>query len=168
MVGFDARTWADQGSNGMAYATLPNIQNCWETSWTTATASHAVMTNFTGGALGMAQDPSQVQSQTAAFLADFDKIYPGAAATATRDASGKYRASMMSWPRNPWSQASYTCYRPGQFTSIAGNEGKPVGNVYFAGEHCDSFYDQQGFMEGALSSGIATSAAILAAAKKAA
>ena len=75
---------------------------------------------------------------------------------------------MMSWPRNPWAQASYTCYRPGQFTSIAGNEGKPVGNVYFAGEHCDSFYNQQGFMEGALSSGLDTSAAILAAAKKAA
>jgi monoamine oxidase len=64
--------------------------------------------------------------------------------------------------------ASYTCYRPGQFTSIAGNEGKPVGNLYFAGEHCDSFYDQQGFMEGALNSGVATAAAILAAAKKAA
>jgi monoamine oxidase len=169
MVGFDARIWADQGSNGMAYATLPNVQNCWETSWTTATASHSVMTNFTGGALGMSQDPSQVQAQTAAFLGDLDKIYPGSAGTATRDStSGNYRAVMMSWPRNPWAQASYTCYRPGQFTGIAGNEGKPVGNVYFAGEHCDSFYNQQGFMEGALSSGLITSAAILAAARKAA
>jgi monoamine oxidase len=77
----------------------------------------------------VAQDPSLVQAQTAAFLADFDKIYPGASTTASREASGKYRASMMSWPRNPWSQASYTCYRPGQFTGIAGNEGKPVGNL---------------------------------------
>jgi monoamine oxidase len=49
-----------------------------------------------------------------------------------------------------------------------GNEGKSVGNLYFAGEHCDSFYDQQGFMEGALNSGIATAAALLAAARKAA
>jgi monoamine oxidase len=168
MVGFDGRPWAALGCNGMAYGTLPNLQNCWETSWTTATSSHAVMTNFTGGDLGASQDPSKLQAQTAAFLADFEKVFPGGSAQATRDAKGNYHATMMAWPKNPWSNASYTCYRPGQFTSIAGNEGKPIGNVYFAGEHCDSFYNQQGFMEGALSSGISTAAVLLAAASKAA
>lgn len=165
MVGFDARPWAAQGNDGMTYATLPNLQNAWETSWTTATPTRAVITNYTGGQLGASQDPAKIQAQTAAFLADFEKVFPGATAAASRDSSGNYRAQMMAWPKNPWSRASYTCYLPGQFTSIAGNEGKPVGNLYFAGEHCDSFYDQQGFMEGALNSGIATAAAILAAAK---
>jgi monoamine oxidase len=168
MVGFDGRPWAAAGNNGMTYATLPNLQNCWETSWTTATAAHAVMTNFTGGQLGASQDPAKLQAETAAFLADFENVFPGGSALASRDAKGNYLASMMAWPKNPWSRGSYTCYRPGQFTTIAGNEGKPIGNLYFAGEHCDSFYDQQGFMEGALSSGIATAAAILAVAKKAA
>jgi monoamine oxidase len=168
MVGFNGRPWASAGNNGMTYATLANLQNCWETSWTTATASSAVMTNFTGGALGASQDPSKLQAQTAAFLSDFEKVIPGASSVATRDGKGNLHATMMAWPQNPWSRASYTCYRPGQFTSIAGNEGKPVGNLYFAGEHCDSFYDQQGFMEGALNSGMATAAAILAAAQKAA
>ncbi len=167
MVGFSARPWAAQGNNGMLYATLPNIQNSWETSWTTSTATRAVITNFTGGALGLSQDPAKLQAQTAAFVSDLEKVIPGAAAAATRDASGNYKAQMMSWPKNQWSQASYTCYRPGQFTSIAGNEGKPIGNLYFAGEHCDSFYDQQGFMEGALISGQNASAAILGAARKA-
>jgi monoamine oxidase len=162
MVGFNARPWAAQGCNGMVYTTLSNIQNCWETSWTTSTATSAVITNFTGGTLGTTQDPSKVQAQTSAFLADFDKVFPGGAAAATKDATGNYKAVMFSWPKNPWSLASYTCYRPGQFTSIAGNEGKPIGNLYFAGEHCDSFYDQQGFMEGALNSGTATAAALLA------
>jgi monoamine oxidase len=162
MVGFDGRPWAAQGSNGMTYATLSNIQNCWETSWTTSSSSHAVITNFTGGALGASQDPSKLQSQTAAFLTDFETVYPGASALASRDASGNVRASMMAWPKNPWSKASYTCYRPGQFTSIAGNEGKAVGSLYFAGEHCDSFYSQQGFMEGAILSGLANASAILA------
>lgn len=164
MVGFDGRPWAAQGSMGMTYATLPNIQNCWETSWTTSTSSHAVMTNFTGGALGAAQDPAQLQAQTAGFLSDFDTVYPGASSLASRDSNGKYKALMMAWPKNPWTKGSYTCYRPGQFTGIAGNEGKPVGNLYFAGEHCDSFYNQQGFMEGALSSGLTNAAAILATA----
>jgi monoamine oxidase len=165
MVGFSGRPWAAAGNNGMVYATLANIQNCWETSWTTSTPTSAVITNFTGGPLGAAQNPSKIQSQTAAFLADYNTVFPGAAAQATVDSKGKYLASMMAWPQNPWSLGSYTCYAPGQFTSIAGNEGKPVGNLYFAGEHCDSFYSQQGFMEGALISGTATAAAILAANK---
>jgi monoamine oxidase len=168
MVGFAGRPWAQQGSQGMTYATLPNLQNCWETSWTTATPTSAVMTNFTGGNLGAAQDPAKLQAQTAAFLADFDKVYPGASAQVARDGKGNVVASMTAWPKNPWSLGSYTCYKPGQFTSIAGNEPKPVGNLYFAGEHCDSFYNQQGFMEGALTSGIATAASLLALVKKAA
>ena len=89
----------------------------------------------------------------------------GAAAAATRDASGNYVQSMTAWPRIPTALGSYTCYRPGQFTSIAGTEGTPIGHLYFAGEHCNSFYDQQGFMEGAIHSGADTSAAILSAAR---
>jgi monoamine oxidase len=167
MVGFNGRPWATAGNNGMVYATLPNIQNCWETSWTTSTPSSAVITNFTGGILGASQDPTKIQAQTAAFIADYNTVFPGAGATASMDGKN-YHSYMMAWPKNQWSQASYTCYRPGQFTSIAGNEGKPIGNLYFAGEHCDSFYDQQGFMEGALNSGTATAAALLAALQKAA
>ena len=133
---------------------------------TTSTPGSAVITNFTGGALGNSQDPAQLQGQTEAFLTDFNTVYPGAAAFAKRDASGKVIAQMLAWPKNPWAQGSYTCYGPGQFTGIAGNEGKPIGKLYFAGEHCDSFYNQQGFMEGALTSGINTSAAMLNAAQK--
>jgi hypothetical protein len=53
------------------------------------------------------------------------------------------------WPCNSFSKGSYTCYRPGQFTSIADNEGTPVANLYFADEHASSFYEWQAFMEGA-------------------
>jgi monoamine oxidase len=165
MVGFSARPWAAQGNNGMVYATLPNLQNSWETSWTTSTSSTAVVTNFTGGALGASQDPSRAQAQTAAFVADLDTVVPGAAAAASRDASGNYVQSMTAWPRVPTALGSYSCYRPGQFTSIAGTEATPIGRLYFAGEHCNSFYDQQGFMEGAIHSGADTSAAILGAAR---
>jgi hypothetical protein len=37
---------------------------------------------------------------------------------------------------------------------IAGLEGTPAGNLFFAGEHTNSFYEWQGFMEGAALSGI--------------
>jgi monoamine oxidase len=54
---------------------------------------------------------------------------------------------------------------PGRFTTMAGLEVLPVGNVFFAGEHANSFYDWQGFMEGAALSGIDVGAAILKTAK---
>lgn len=57
-------------------------------------------------------------------------------------------------------KGSYTCYLPGQFTTIAGNEGKSVGNLHFAGEHANSFYEWQGFMEGAVLSGLDAAAAV--------
>jgi monoamine oxidase len=103
-----------------------------------------------------------VQSQVSAFLNDLDVVFPGAKAAATKLPGNKYRAHLEHWPSNPNSLGSYTCYLPGQFTSIAGNEGKSVDNLYFAGEHTNSFYEWQGFMEGACLSGIDAADAILA------
>ena len=62
-------------------------------------------------------------------------------------------------------KGSYTCYKPGQFTTMAGLEGLSVGNLFFAGEHANSFYEWQGFMEGAALSGIAAAQSILTTAK---
>ena len=56
--------------------------------------------------------------------------------------------------RFPWTKGSYSCYKPGQWTTIAGAEGLPVGNLFFAGEHCS--YDFQGYMNGAAQSGADT------------
>ena len=75
-------------------------------------------------------------------------------------------AHLEHWPSNPLALGSYTCYKTGQFTSIAGLEGQAVGNLHFAGEHTDSFYNWQGFMEGAALSGLAVASTILRAAKK--
>jgi monoamine oxidase len=58
-------------------------------------------------------------------------------------------------------KGSYTCNHPGYFTTIADNEGTPVGNLHFAGEHTNSFYEYQGFMEGAALSGIRAAREIL-------
>jgi monoamine oxidase len=78
---------------------------------------------------------------------------------------GQYLAHLEHWPSNRLMKGSYTCYKPGQFTTIAGLEGLPVGNLLFAGEHANSFYEWQGFMEGAALSGIAAAQSIFATAK---
>ena len=87
-------------------------------------------------------------------------------AAALRRTNGTIVAHLEHWPSNPLTLGSYTCYLPGQFTTIAGLEGLPVDNLYFAGEHANSFYDWQGFMEGAALSGIDVATAILRAARR--
>lgn len=163
MVGFGARPWfALHDSIGASYSDLVNHQTTWETNPVNAAARRAVLTDYSGGTRGASLRPSRVQTEASNFLADLDRVYPGAAAAATRNVRGNLLAHLEHWPSNPLSRGSYTCYRPGQFTTIAGNEGKPIGNLFFAGEHANSFYEWQGFMEGACLSGIAAAAQVLA------
>jgi monoamine oxidase len=106
-------------------------------------------------------NPGAVQLEASQFLADLNFVFPGAYAAARR-IEGNVVAHLEHWPSNPLTRGSYTCYLPGQFTTICGNEAKPVGNLFFAGEHANSFYVWQGFMEGALLSGIDAAGQVLA------
>jgi monoamine oxidase len=160
MIGFNGPVWAEQGCDGGTYSDLPNHQTTWETNPANATTARAVLTDYASGVRGLRMDPTKVQLEAERFLADLDKVLPGSKAKATK-AGGKYVAHLEHWPSNPLSRGSYTCYTPGQFTTIADNEGTAVGNVHFAGEHTNSFYEWQGFMEGALLSGIDAAAGVL-------
>ena len=60
--------------------------------------------------------------------------------------------------KSPFFNASYSYYRTGSYTSFAGHEGVPQGNIYFCGEHTSQ--DFQGFMEGGASTGQETARAI--------
>ncbi len=82
-----------------------------------------------------------------------ERAFPGA--TAARNG----KVSRFHWPTFPWTKASYACYKPGQWTTIAGAESVPVGNMFFAGEHCS--YDFQGYMNGAAQSGADTAKLIM-------
>ena len=118
------------------------------------------MTDYSGGVRGKNLKPSRTQEEAEKFLTDCEKVIPGVKAAAMRNSQG-YVARMEHWPSNPLTRGSYTSYTPGQFTTICGNEGKPVGNLFFAGEHTNSFYAWQGFMEGALLSGLTAAAEVL-------
>lgn len=162
MIGFNGPFWAELGGNGTSYSDLANHQTTWETNPSKATTEHAILTDYSGGVRGKNLNPTKVQTEAAKFLADCDRVMPGALANATK-VGGNYLAHLEHWPSNPLSRGSYTCYLPGQFTTIADNERKPIGNLHFAGEHASSFYIWQGFMEGALLSGIDAANEILAA-----
>lgn len=160
MVGFNSRPWVALGSDGSSYSDLSNHQNTWETNPQNATNNRAVLTDYSGGNRGKNINPNQVQQETGSFLNDLNRVFPGTLKAATRNGNN-FLVHLEHWPSNPLFQGSYTCNHPGYFTTIAGNEGKPFKNIYFAGEHANSFYEWQGFMEGAALSGIDAAKRIL-------
>jgi monoamine oxidase len=150
MLSFQARPWIQLDSNGHSYSNLANHRVSWQMQ---STPDSTVMANCLGGKSDAALHPHQFQREADCFLKDLNQIYPGAIAAASRNINNELMAHLEHWPSNSFSKGSYACYKPGQFTSIAGNEGKPIDNLYFIGEHTNSFYEWQGFMEGAALSG---------------
>jgi monoamine oxidase len=163
MIGFNGPMWLSLGSDGQSFSDLANHQNTWETNPIRATSAHAVLTDYSGGDRGARLDPRRVQTEATRFLGDLDKVYPGALAAATRGAKGSFLAHLEHWPSNPLTKGAYTCNLPGYFTAIADNEQKPVGNLFFAGEHTSSFYEWQGYMEGGVVSGLRAADEVLRA-----
>jgi monoamine oxidase len=159
MVGFKGPYWLDLGSNGGSYSDLANHQTTWETNPSLATTARAILTDYSGGVRG--KNLGSVQVEAAKFLTDLEKVFPGAGANVAKQGNN-ILAYLEHWPSNPLTRGSYTCYLPGQFTSLGENEGRQVGNLHFAGEHANSFYIWQGFMEGALLSGLDAASQILA------
>jgi monoamine oxidase len=84
-----------------------------------------------------------------------DAVFPGIEARFTG------RVKRFHWASVPYALGSYSCYLVGQYTTIAGAEGRRVGNLFFAGEHCSTAY--QGFMNGGAETGRIAARAIAVA-----
>jgi monoamine oxidase len=162
-VGFNGRFWAGLDTSAETWSDLPNHQLTWEVNPSQATDKHAVIVDYSGGTRGANLNPDKVQQETLLWLTDLEKILPGALAAATRTDKKTFLAHLQHWPSDPLTKGSYTCNQPGYFTTILGNEAASVGNVFFAGEHTDFFYEWQGFMEGGAKSGIRAAQEVLAA-----
>lgn len=155
MLGFRGRPWWERnGSNGASYSDLPDHQSTWETNPSLGrNGERGVLTDYSGGARGERLDPARLQTEAEAFLGSLEQVYPGSAALARRDNRGRLLAHLENWTRLPLFKGAYSNNQPGYFTTIEGLYAQPAGNIHFAGEHTDSFYSYQGFMEGALLSG---------------
>ena len=164
MIGFSGRPWRNLGGNGTTYSNLPNLQTTWETNPHTGLDTRGILTDYSSGPRGAALNTRRVQREAFHFLHDLQLVYPGALGAAAL-VNGQYLVHLEHWPSHPLTKGSYTCYKPGQFTTMAGWEGASAGNLLFAGEHANSFYEWQGFMEGAALSGLAAARSIAAMAK---
>jgi monoamine oxidase len=142
-LGFNSRPWRAEGYTGYIFSDQP-VQSGWDGSQLQP-GNKGAYTVYVGGDEGMRMGTGTPQSQVSRYLPVLEAAWPAV--------RGQYngRVERMHWPTHPHTLASYACYKPGQFSTIAGAEGKPVGNLYFAGEHCSAWY--QGFMNGAAETG---------------
>jgi monoamine oxidase len=153
LVGFRTRPWEKLGYSGATY-TDELFQLAWANSLLQPGTAGG-LTLYSGGKLAHDVGQGTAADVAARLMRGVERAYPGA----TRERNGK--VSRFHWPTFPWTKGSYSCYKPGQWTTIAGAEGLPVGNLFFAGEHCS--YDFQGYMNGAAQSGADTARAVMGA-----
>ena len=143
MIGFNQRVWRNYNYSGYLFSDGA-IQTGWDNSQL-QNGNKGGYTVFQGGSAGNNLGSGTAQTQLNNFLPQLETLWHGC--------NAKYNGNVvrMHWPTYQYTMASYACYRPGQFTTIAGAEKKRVGNIFFAGEHCS--LDYQGYMNGAAETG---------------
>jgi monoamine oxidase len=152
IAGFSGRPWEKAHSTGYTFTDL-EFQCCWETS-RGQPGSHAILTNFAGGNLGQHLNEGELQDRASTFVSQIERIYPGTAEAFTKKAIRQH------WPSSPFVLGSYTCFKPGQYSTLSESIATPVGNLFFAGEHTSAEFN--GYMEGAAESGERAAKEVLA------
>jgi monoamine oxidase len=154
---FTTRHWAQTGpwpgvSNGSSYADT-GYQASWEAT-RAQPGSRGILVGYTGGSVTdtFTSDKAFATAANAAVHADavttlvqLDLVFPGLTSRWNGNA-------ILSLPKKSrFFRASYSFYRPGQYTTFAGYEAVRQGGVLFCGEHTS--IDFQGFMEGGAAEG---------------
>lgn len=137
------RLWRDTGCNGEIR--LPS--RMFQTSWDATRAqpgTAGILAFWSDGRQAAADVGLADQDRVRACLADAEAILPGLGA------SWNGIATVDAWGKSPWSLGSYSYYRPGYQTTLAGIEKEPEGHCFFAGEHT---WAENGYLNAAVASG---------------
>lgn len=143
MLGMKRRLWREQGHSGNIFSDEA-FQLAWDNSRLQPGEAGGI-TCYSGGNACDELKNGNPGDHSGRMVAALEKPFPGISAE-FNDQVARFH-----WPTHSFSKASYACYLPGQWTTIAGAEIKPVGRLFFAGEHCS--LDFQGFMNGGAQTG---------------
>ncbi len=88
------------------------------------------------------------------YLAALEPVLPGA------QHAFNGRAYQDFWIGSPFTRGAYSYYKLGQYTTLAGVESRPEGDVHFCGEQTS--YNWQGYINGAVQSGERAAREVLA------
>ena len=151
-VQFESRHWERLGANGETFSDR-GYQGTWDVSRAQAARS-GILVDYTGGRIAAGFGTGTPRERAAQFLRQLEPVLPGISER------WNGRAAVDFWPGNPFTRGSYSYYKVGQFTDIAGIEAVQEGNCHFAGEHTS--IDFQGFLNGAVESGERAAEEVLA------
>lgn len=149
---FKKRSWYGADCNGEAYSDT-GFQTMWEVTRAQG-GEKGILVNYTGGSTASALVGGNPLVKAAQYLAQLEPVLPGI----TQKWNGK--ATLDAWLGNPWSLGAYAYWKVGQYTAFSGAEGERSGNCHFAGEHTST--DFQGYLNGAVDTGIIAAKEILA------
>jgi monoamine oxidase len=156
-VQFSNRHWRTLGSNGETFSDR-GYQNTWEVTRAQSGRS-GILVDYTGGKIGASFGSGTPASRAQRFLGQIEPVLPGL----TEQWNG--RATIDFWTGYPWTKGSYSYWKVGQYTKFAGMERKRQGNCHFCGEHTS--VDFQGYLNGAVETGLRVVTEILGDLKKA-
>jgi monoamine oxidase len=160
---FAQRKWLGNGpwpgkSNGSSYSDT-GYQATWDAT-RAQDGTAGILVLYSGG------NPTDAMFSTAPFATAADaKVMQDAQRGLTQLApvypnlAWNGRATQSLFHKAPLFNASYSFYKPGQYTDFGGYEAHRQGGVYFCGEHTTQ--DFQGFMEGGASTGVDTAEKIV-------
>ncbi|MBS1600217.1 MAG: FAD-dependent oxidoreductase [Bacteroidetes bacterium] len=143
IMGMRDKPWRSAGMQGYTFTDL--AFGCGWDSSQSQSLKEGSFTVFGGGNIieNICNETGEDLSKK--FIPALDTIYTGAQQAYT----GKN--SKFCWSKNPFSEASYSSFKKGQWSTLAGWEAVPLGDIYFAGEHVS--LDFQGYMNGAAQTG---------------
>lgn len=147
-IQFRERVWENRGLSGDSETDLPLQET--EIIYPPPKGQDGTLCIYTGGTTGASYQvekddepaPDQIVTET---LSQLDEYMPGA----SKAWNGKAYIHVPT--QDEWLLGSYSCPKPGEYTSIYGSEKLPQGAVHFAGEHTSINFI--GFMNGAVESG---------------
>lgn len=152
---FGERGWLGQGpwpgkANGSSYSDT-GYQSSWDVT-RAQDGTPGILVLYSGGSVTDAMHTNQafataantkVRQDAENGLVQLAPVFPGL--------SWNGKATQSLPHKSPYFKASYSFYRPGQYTAFAGYESVRQGGILFAGEHTST--DFQGFMEGGAEQG---------------
>ncbi len=143
IMGFNNKPWRIAKKTGQTYTNL-SFGCAWDSSRMQSDTAGS-LTVFGGGNMVKQLCDKPALELTNQYLNDLEQIYPNSK-TAYNQKNIKF-----CWSQNVYSKDAYSSFKIGQWSTLAGWEIAPVGNLFFAGEHCS--LDFQGYMNGAAETG---------------
>lgn len=139
IMGVNQKSWRNAKQQGYSFTDL-SYGAGWDSSQMQSLEKGS-FTVFGGGNFGNYMNETKEEVLKENFQSELNTVFPSQANIFT-EKNIKY-----CWSVNPNTKGGYSAFKKGQWSTLSGWEGTPVGNIFFAGEHVSK--ECQGYMNGA-------------------